>query len=133
MSNIRERSEIEKVKCKVDTLDNFMKSKEFNIDFIKCDVEGAELMVFKGGLETIRKHQPIVFTEMLRKWSAKFSYHPDDIIKLFSEMGYGCYGYVENKIEKIEKVSNEMETTNFFFFHDVKHNSIIKKLGQIAI
>ena len=128
MENIQERAEVNKVKCKVTTLDHFMKDKDIEVDLIKCDVEGAELFVFKGAIETLKKNKPIIFSEMLRKWSKKFNYHPDDIINLLADIGYHCYGYISNNIEKIDSVTPELETTNFFFFHNEKHNKIIKTL-----
>lgn len=126
MENIQERSEINKVKCKVTTLDHFMKDKDIAVDLIKCDVEGAELFVFRGAIETLKKHKPIIFSEMLRKWSEKFDYHPDDIINLLSDIGYHCYGYINNKIEEINSVTPELETTNFFFFQKEKHKNLTK-------
>lgn len=129
MVNIRERHKINKVKCRVSTIDKFTKNHKVKVDLIKCDAEGAELFIFRGGVETIKKDKPIIFTEMLRKWSKKFGYHPDDIINLLSGLGYGCYGYVNNKIKKISHVDPELETTNFFFFHEAKHKGTIKKLG----
>lgn len=131
MANIRQRHKINKVKCKITTMDNFMKNRKHGPDFIKCDVEGAELFVFKGGLNTLEKYKPIIFTEMLRKWSKKFGYHPDDIINLLSGLGYRCYGYVNNKIREINSVSPELEATNFFFFHKERHKNIIKKLTKL--
>lgn len=128
MVNLRNRHKINKIKCKTATMDEFMKNRQYGPDFIKCDVEGAELFVFKGGVNTLKKYKPIIFTEMLRKWSKKFGYHPDDIINLLSGLGYQCYGYVNNKIKKIDSVDSEMETTNFFFFHDIKHKNIISSL-----
>jgi hypothetical protein len=125
MENIQERAEINKVKCKVTTLDEFIKNQDVSIDLIKCDVEGAELFVFKGGLETIKNHKPVIYSEMLRKWSKKFGYHPDDIINLLAEFGYCCYGYVGNKLKRIYSVCPELDTTNFFFFKKDKHRKII--------
>ena len=128
MKNIQRRSIIKKVKCPVTALDHFMENRSISIDLIKCDVEGAELFVFKGGLNTLRKNKPVIFTEMLRKWSKKFGYHPDDIINLLADLGYHCYGYIKNKIKKIDSVTPELETTNFFYFHQTKHKKIIEKL-----
>lgn len=128
MKNIQKRSHINKVTCKVTTIDHFMKNRRISIDLIKCDVEGAELFVYKGAVETLKKYKPIIFSEILRKWSKKFGYHPDDIINLLSEIGYHCYGYIDSKIEKINSVSPEMKTTNFFFFHETKHKKTIKLL-----
>lgn len=128
MVNLRNRHKINKIKCKITTMDEFMKNRQHGPDLIKCDVEGAELFVFRGGINTLKKYKPIIFTEMLRKWSKKFNYHPDDIINLLSGFGYQCYGYVNNKIKKINSVYPELETTNFFFFHKEKHRDIIKTL-----
>jgi len=128
MTNIQQRSKINKVKCKITTVDKFMKNRKISLDLIKCDVEGAELFVFKGAVNTLKKYQPIIYTEMLRKWSKKFDYHPDDIINLLADLGYRCYGYIGDKIKRINRVSSELETTNFFFFHIRKHSKIIAKL-----
>lgn len=128
MTNIQERQKINKIKCKVTTVDKFMKNRRHGLDLIKCDVEGTELFVFKGALITLKRYKPIIFTEMLRKWSKKFGYHPDEIINLLANLGYRCYGYVKNKIKRIDHIGPELKTTNFFFFHKVKHKKIIKVL-----
>lgn len=117
------------INCHVDTLDNYFQQQGLEkLDFIKCDVEGAELLTFQGGRQTIEKHKPIVFTEMLRKWSAKFNYHPNEIINLFKEMGYGCYFVDSGELKKIKEMTDKTIETNFFFLHADKHLNIIKEL-----
>ena len=129
MVNLRESKNTVNVKCTVKRLDDVFPSFGINrLDFIKCDVEGAEKLVFEGGIETIKKYKPIIYSEMLRKWSKKFGYHPDDIINLLADIGYHCYGYINNKIEKIDSVTPELETTNFFFFQETKHKKTIETL-----
>lgn len=92
MVNITENENMKEVECFTNTIDNFIfENKVTKINFIKCDVEGGEFLVFKGGYDTIKKFKPIIFTEMLRKWSAKFGYHPNDIIKYFKELDYTCH------------------------------------------
>ena len=124
MANLREDEDTVMVDCEVKKLDSFvstMLSLE-RLDFIKCDVEGAELFVFKGAMETIKKYKPIIFTEMLRKWSAKFNYHPMEIVGLFKEIGYRCFTInKENLVEFFEMDENTIET-NFFFLHQEKHS-----------
>jgi FkbM family methyltransferase len=61
------------------------------ITFIKIDVEGSELRVLKGALNTIRIHQPVLAIEMhpdkiLR--DASFEYNRSDIIELMNSIGY---------------------------------------------
>lgn len=117
-----------KVTCKLlplDGISNKLPAKK--IDLVKCDVEGAELFVVRGGLRTISNNKPILFLEMLRKWSAKFNYHPNDIISLLKNLNYSCYYVKNNKFIKIKKVTDSTKPTNFYFLHDIKHKGLIKK------
>ena len=62
MINLRETNDVVEVDCVVKKLDDVFPSLGVNkLDFIKCDVEGAEKLVFEGGYETIKKYQPITF------------------------------------------------------------------------
>ncbi len=117
------------VKAKVLPLDTFMRDLDFKVDFIKCDVEGAELLVFQGAMETLKKHQPIVFSEMLRKWSAKFDYHPNQIIALFAGLGYRCFAENDGKLKEFVTMTDETAETNFFFMHSQKHAAKIQRLS----
>ena len=119
---------VEEVKCRVQPLDAYMKEAGHGVDFIKCDVEGAELFVFQGAAETLKKHQPVVFSEMLRKWSAKFNYHPNEIIKLFSGLGYCCYAERGGKLAEFLAMDENTIETNFYFLHPEKHAAKIKLL-----
>lgn len=65
--------------------------------------------------------------EMLRKWSGKFNYHPNDIIELFHAFGYVCValkkdapgtGYV------INQVLETTQATNFLFVPEEKLSSL---------
>lgn len=125
LTNVSGNENIKEVICKVKTLDTFAPIENKPVDFIKCDVEGAELLAFKGGVEAISKHLPIVFTEMLRKWTAKFNYHPNDIINLFTEMGYECFVIVDNKLKKFVHVDEYTNDTNYIFLHSQKHSNKI--------
>ena len=130
LQNITNNEKAILVKCKTETLDNYFKDSNLEkLDFIKCDVEGAELFVFKGGIQTILSHKPIVFTEMLRKWSAKFNYHPNEIIKLFTSIGYCCFYNNQGKLKKLNQIDENTVETNFFFLHVDKHADKISILS----
>ena len=117
--NITEDESMVELACETNTLDAFCSAQNIQmLDFIKCDVEGGEWLVFKGGAKTISQLKPIVFTEMLRKWSAKFGYHPNDIIAFFKSLDYSCFYAHNGKLRKIETVTDETSETNFFFLSD---------------
>lgn len=124
-SNITDSANAMEVVCNVRRLDDFVRELGCKIDFVKCDVEGAELFVYRGGLEAIRVNLPIIFTEMLRKWSAKFDYHPNEIIELLSEMGYRCFATKKDGLIEIPQMTDDTEETNFFFLHVEKHSKQI--------
>lgn len=114
MRNIRETNKAVKIKVNTQTLDNLAQFLP-RVDFIKCDVEGSELLVMRGGLNTIRHYKPIILMEMLRKWTAKFGYTPNDTIKLLSGIGYRCYRIVKGKLVLFSRMTEETKETNFFF------------------
>jgi FkbM family methyltransferase len=128
LANVSEVSNINSVKCHVRKLDDFVVQNNEKIGFIKCDVEGAEFLVFKGGVNMIKDQKPIVFTEMLRKWTAKFNYHPNDIIMFFKELGYSCFTAKNGKLLKFDVVDENTVDTNYFFLHNDKHLNQIENL-----
>lgn len=127
--NITGNEDLKKIECKSQLLDVFcVQNNITKIDFIKCDVEGAELFVFEGAIKTIEKYKPIVFTEILRKWSSVFDYHPNDIIQLFSTINYSCFVLTKDlKFKRIDKIDENTLETNFVFIDINKHISLLKK------
>jgi len=129
IKNIRERSTVEKISVPIIKLDDWCKKNSIEkVDFIKCDVEGSELFVYQGGKETISKCKPIIFSEMLRKWSAKFGYHPNDIIRFMNELEYSCYVISKGVLKEIKEVTEETVETNYFFLNNQKHADLIDAL-----
>jgi FkbM family methyltransferase len=113
------------------TLDEWIANQRLAPDFIKCDVEGAELLVFRGGRATIAKYRPVVFAELLRKWSKPFGYHPNDAIRFFDELGYDCFGVGANGVRRLAEVTDETPETNYAFVHREAHRQLIAALGAL--
>jgi FkbM family methyltransferase len=133
IQNIRGIDESKKIMSKVTTMDGYVEKAGIKVGFIKCDVEGAEIFVFKGGLKTLETDKPVVFTEMLRKWSAKFGYHPNDILMLFSNLGYSCYTIgTMCKLYPISSVTENTVDTNFIFLHS-NHLELFKHMLEIPL
>jgi FkbM family methyltransferase len=129
IANILEGEDIEKISSPVRTIDSFIA--EYNIpdiNFIKCDVEGAEYFVLQGGYASIKKYIPIIFLEMLRKWSKKYGYHPNDIIAYLKNIGYNCYEILnQGRLVLFSKMTEETKSTNFIFLHQDNHKTAIEK------
>lgn len=85
-------------------------------------------MVFQGGLQTIKRDLPIVFSEILRKWSAKFNYDPNDIFDFFRVLGYKSFTVSRSRLKEFNVMKDQTIETNFFFLHSVKHENQIRQL-----
>jgi FkbM family methyltransferase len=116
------------VQGEMTTLDAFVRKHDVqNIDMLKCDVEGAELFVIKGGLATIQAHRPLIMLEMLRKWAKKFDYHPDAIINLLGEHGYTCWYAEDDRFHPLATMGEDVEAVNFFLLHEDTHADILRQ------
>jgi len=125
--NLTGRDDVEEVKCKLETIDSFIEGSDIVVDFIKCDVEGGELLAFNGGKETIKKDLPIVFSEILRKWTKKFNYNPNEIFNFFYELGYKSFTVKDGFLFEFGFMDDDTMETNFFFLHKEKHSEVIKR------
>ena len=128
MKDLSDKLSALKVVCHVSTLDNFEKERPGQeIGFIKCDIEGAELLAFKGAENVLKRSTPIVFTEILRKWTAKYNYHPNDLIDFFKNLNYSCFVCKDGKLFPFEFVDETTVETNYFFLHELNHKDLILK------
>lgn len=94
-------------------------------NIIKIDVEGAELLVLKGGRKIIEKHLPVIQCEMLRKWAKRFDYHPNDIISFLAQFGYQCYTLHNKKLVVFPTMTDDTVEKNFYFLNPEKHKELL--------
>ncbi len=124
MANTSQRTSVTEVTAKVRRLDEL----ELSPDVIKIDVEGAELLAFRGGIETITRCRSAIFAEMLRKWTAIFDYHPNAILELLGGLGYRCYFLVDQQPRRLERMTDDVTATNFLFLHADRHAEQIREI-----
>lgn len=76
----------------VDTLDGLAaKVGLTRLDFVKVDVEGAELQVLRGGQETIESYRPAMLLEIEARHTARYDCGPDDVAGWLIQRGYQMY------------------------------------------
>ena len=113
----------------VKKLDDFCQAHGVLPDVLKCDVEGAELLVFRGGQEVLAAAKPVIFVELLRKWTKKFNYHPRDKTQILAQMGFECYAIGDSgSFDKVAAMDDNVMETNFLFLHLTKHEAERKML-----
>jgi FkbM family methyltransferase len=75
--------------CSVSTLDNFVAEKNLPLpNFIKLDVEGAEIKMFRGGRKTIEKARPTIFFEVSAGLWEKMGSSHEEGFEFFRALGY---------------------------------------------
>lgn len=98
------------------------------LDLLKCDVEGAELMVLQGGAGVIARDRPVLFLELLRKWSAAFGYHPNEVIAWTKALDYDCWAVGEGQLRHCETIADDTVETNFLFVQIARDAALIEGL-----
>jgi FkbM family methyltransferase len=82
-------AQIEQYDTRMIRLDDYLATAgREHVDFVKIDVEGAELHVVRGLLNTLTRHQPMVAIEVYADWTRSFGYEPADLIQLLHSAGY---------------------------------------------
>ena len=57
-------------------------------DFIKIDVEGAELYALRGAAETLKKHHPKILLEFNRDTFEAAGYTQQDVLDFLGQFNY---------------------------------------------
>ena len=96
------------------------------VDFIKIDVEGAELLVLKGADECLKQYKPYMQLEIDSRWTERFGYSPPDLLAYLKNRGYN-YLYISEKENKVckprasESIGEQLaKGYNFFFYPESK-------------
>ena len=69
------------------------------IDLIKIDVEGLEVEVLQGGIETIKKHKPVIVIETFK--------HKQEVDEFFDSLGYSLTETIREGEDYIYRYSND--------------------------
>ena len=117
--------------CRMIKLDDYIKEKKLNvadIKLIKCDVEGAELLVLRGARDILKSPDaPIWLMEVSEVWTKDFGYHPVDLLNFMTENNYKIYYLKDNKICKLISYVN-LDLNNLLFIKQNVHLSLLQKL-----
>jgi FkbM family methyltransferase len=113
--DLSRRASVTAIEVPVTTLDDLCAKEGVRPDVIKCDVEGAELLVIEGGASTLREARPMVLMELLRKWALAFGYHPNDVLALMRQYAYDVFVIRDGRLALFDVVTEETVETNFVF------------------
>lgn len=100
------------IPVKIKTLDSYLIECNIKqVNFVKIDIEGAELMFLKGAKKLFEQEKlPVIFMEMALETSKEFGYKPNDLLVFLKEQAaYDFFALDEknHKLVKIEKFADE--------------------------
>lgn len=86
------------------TLDSYVKRQGIKkIDFIKCNVEGSEFIVFQGAKETLKKFKPPIMFEVTKGYSDAFGYTREELLDYLASFGYKFYVLSSGKLAPLKQ------------------------------
>jgi FkbM family methyltransferase len=101
------------------TVDHYVESNGIKkVDFIKCDIEGAELLMLKGAVETISRDSPLIFVEIFDEFCARFGHSATDVVGFILNFGYS-YVVLNREGAKFSRTDNlfaDLENGSDFLF-----------------
>lgn len=82
-----------------DLLDNILEKLNIKkVDLIKIDIEGAELLCFKGATKLLSNpNKPVIILESSEKYCNRFDYSTFDLLNFLSNFGYKLHQYEINQ------------------------------------
>jgi FkbM family methyltransferase len=80
--------------------DDLFYSKMNRLDFIKIDIEGAELFALQGMKKSLTKYQPLILIEINEDTFNSAGYTTDELISFFDELNYKFYKIDKGRLSK---------------------------------
>lgn len=93
------------VSAQLKTLDSYLRERKIErVDFVKVDIEGAEMMFLSGAGKLFEQATPpVIFMEMALETTKEFGYFPNDLIVFLREKAdYKFYALDETDEKLIE-------------------------------
>jgi hypothetical protein len=98
-------------------LDSFIETNAITkVDFIKIDIEWAELSALKWWENLLKNLKPVLSIEVWEKNFSYFNYKSIDLIRYMQDIGYVVYNYSNSKLTE-EIIKDEYIYDNLIFIH----------------
>jgi FkbM family methyltransferase len=100
------------IQCQMTTLDRYLEEqlRDREVNFVKVDIEGAELMFLKGaGRLFSQTVPPIMLVEMALEQTRNFDYTPNDLVRKLDELAKYHHYAVDDTAGTVRKITGFAE------------------------
>lgn len=108
----------EKIKCTTIRIDDF-KEISTSIDFIKIDIEGAELYALKGMTNLIKKDQPVILLEINPFFLEGFKIQEKELTDFIQQINYSTFLF-DTKLKKLTPHPSNFIESNYIILPNSK-------------
>lgn len=118
--------------------DYFVEQALSRVDFIKCDIEGAELPALRGMTRLLALARPPLFLEVYSHWTRTFGYAPGDLIAFLELAGYDSFYLVSDRVQRLFAPRQELavaaneHSCNVLCVEARRHRGRLRRLAAIA-
>jgi FkbM family methyltransferase len=104
------------------TLDGFCAERGIaRVDFIRMDIEGAELMALQGASGILDRDRPHVLLEIHPAMLAqRFNGTAEQVVALFTRRGYRMFALNGDRLEERFEVVTDQPWKDYFFIHPAR-------------
>ncbi len=89
------------------------------LSLIKCDIEGAELLAFKGCARTLETHLPTVLCEIDDGFLKRFGIRREELLSFFAVRGYRAFVWHDDGLRDLPDAA-EPANGNVVFIHPTR-------------
>jgi FkbM family methyltransferase len=129
--------EIRSYDCRMTTLDAYLQEHPAACpSFIKCDVEGAELLVLRGAADTLAAHRPLLHLEVNPDWTRSLGYEPPEVAHFLTGLGYSRFFLVEAGVHPLTDPERDLAalrgSANLLCAVPGLHDPRLRRLRKLA-
>lgn len=101
------------------------------VDFIKCDVEGSEMMVLRGALDLLREDKPLLVLEAEMPNGSKWRPRVREFSKFLDPLGYQGFSFDYDGTLRVARLGSMVEGhANVGFIHRSKAERLNHSLNE---
>lgn len=120
------------VEVRLTTVDKFHDEQGLGrINFIKMDIEGAELSALKGAMQVLNQYKPVLLLEIEEQHTRNYDYIPQDIFRMLNSLGYRYAHYV-NKSDLI-RLEIDILIKGALSFNDLLDKLVGRKVNNFFV